>query len=298
MLLVRLDGDGPLHRQTYRALRDAILAGRLRPGERLASTRELADALSVSRNTVLQAYDRLLSEGYAVARPASGTYVADSLPAPPPASARGTERPRGRITHDAKPPRLGTFGRRIAEHIRPEHATWSLRRDPLPYDFRYGEPAYADLPLVAWARLLGRRARRLSVRRLAYQQPGGATELREALAGYLTRSRGVACAPEQILVVRGTQQAVDLAVRLLVDPGQRVVLEEPRYTGFSFCATALGAELVHVPVDEHGLQVERLDRVRWNLILELLRGPGTVDDRRQSGNRAEGARRRKNGDVP
>jgi GntR family transcriptional regulator/MocR family aminotransferase len=264
MLLVRLDGEGPLHRQTYRALRDAILAGRLRPGERLASTRELADALHVSRNTVLQAYDRLLSEGYAVARPASGTYVADALPAPPapkPAGTRIVERPGAR-TADAKPPRLGTFGRRIAEHIRPEHATWSLRREPLPYDFRYGEPAYADLPLVAWARLLGRRARRLSVRRLAYQQPGGAAELREALAGYLTRSRGVACAPEQILIVRGTQQAIDLAVRMLVDPGQRVVLEEPRYTGFSFCATAHGAELVHLPVDEHGLQVERLAAVR------------------------------------
>lgn len=266
MLLVRLDGDGPLHRQTYRALRDAILAGRLRPGERLASTRELADALDVSRNTVLQAYDRLLSEGYAVARPASGTYVADALPAPKAARAtspRATERPRGvRTATDAKPPRLGAFGRRIAEHIRPEHATWSLRREPLPYDFRYGEPAYADLPLVAWARLLGRRARRLSVRRLAYQQPGGAVELREALAGYLTRSRGVACAPEQILVVRGTQQAVDLTIRMLVDPGQGVVVEEPRYTGFAFCATAQGAELVHVPVDEHGLQVERLDAVR------------------------------------
>jgi len=162
----------------------------------------------------------------------------------------------------ASPPRLGAFGRRIAERIRPEHATWSLRRDPLPYDFRYGEPAYADLPLTAWARLLGRRARRLSVRRLAYQQPGGATELRTALAGYVSRARGVACTPEQVLVVRGTQQAIDLAMRLLVDPGQRVVLEDPHYTGFSFCATALGAEITHVPVDEHGLQVEHLGAVR------------------------------------
>ena len=265
MLLVRLDGDGPLHRQTYRALRAAILAGRLRPGERLASSRELADALSVSRNTVLQAYDRLLSEGYAVARPASGTYVAEALPAPPAprsAPARIAERRRDAAAPEARPPRLGAFGRRIAEHIRPEHATWSLRREPLACDFRYGEPAYADLPLVAWARLLGRRARRLSVRRLAYQQPGGAVELREALAGYLTRSRGVVCTPEQVLVVRGTQQAVDLALRLLVDPGERIVLEEPGYTGFSFCATALGAEPVRVPVDEHGLDVTRLDAIR------------------------------------
>ncbi|MBY0274365.1 PLP-dependent aminotransferase family protein, partial [Candidatus Binatia bacterium] len=272
MLLVRLDGDGPLHRQTYRALRDAILGGRLRPGERLASSRELADALGVSRNTVLQAYDRLLSEGYAVARPASGTYVANALPAPPVVGASATKRAQAEATLDAatarretahgKPARLGTFGRRIADDIRPEHATWSLRRDPLPYDFRYGEPAYADLPLVAWARLLGRRARRLAVRRLAYQPPGGAAELREALAGYLTRARGVVCAPEQILIVRGSQQAIDLAVRLLVDPGERVVLEDPRYTGFAFCATAHGAELVHVPVDEHGLRVERLDAIR------------------------------------
>ncbi|MEW6272075.1 MAG: winged helix-turn-helix domain-containing protein, partial [Thermodesulfobacteriota bacterium] len=83
MLLLRLDGDGPLHRQTYRALRDAILAGRLGPGERLASSRDLAAELGVSRNTVLQAYDRLVSEGYASARPASGTYVAAALPARP-----------------------------------------------------------------------------------------------------------------------------------------------------------------------------------------------------------------------
>lgn len=262
MLLVRLDGDGPLHRQTYRALRDAILGGRLRPGERLASSRELAVALGVSRNTVLQAYDRLLSEGYAVARPASGTYVADALPSPPAAGGRTSPRTPIEPARDARPARLGTFGRRIAQHIRPEHASWSLRRDPLPYDFRYGEPAYADLPLVAWARLLGRRARRLSVRRLAYQPPGGAAELRDALAGYLTRARGVACSPDQILIVRGTQQAVDLTLRLLVDPGQRVVLEEPRYTGFAYCATAQGAELVHVPVDEHGLRVEQLDTIR------------------------------------
>jgi GntR family transcriptional regulator/MocR family aminotransferase len=99
------------------------------------------------------------------------------------------------------------------------------------------------------------------VRRLAYQPPGGAAELRAALAGYLARARGVACTPEQILIVRGSQQAIDLATRLLVDPGDRVVLEEPHYTGFSFCLTALGADVEHVPVDEHGLRVDRLDAI-------------------------------------
>jgi GntR family transcriptional regulator/MocR family aminotransferase len=257
MLLVRLDGDGPLHRQTYRALRAAILAGRLRPGERLASSRELADEIGVSRNTVLQAYDRLVAEGYATARPASGTYVADAIPA---AASRASPA-RAASGPDDGPPRLSAFGRRLVERVPARRANWSVPRTSLPYDFRYGEPAYADLPLAAWARLLGRRARRLSVRRLAYQPPGGAEELREALAGYLSRARGVVCAPEQILIVHGSQQAIDLTMRLLVDPGDPVVLEEPHYTGFSFCLDALGAEVVQVPVDEHGLRVERLAAV-------------------------------------
>src|SRR5262249_56527999 len=122
-------------------------------------------------------------------------------------------------------------------------------RAPPPYVFRYGEPNDAGLPLEAWARILSRRARRLSQRRLAYEAPGGASELREALAGYLARARGVVCEPEQIVIVHGSQQAIDLALRLLVDPGERVVLEEPHYTGFSLCARAAGAELVSVSVD-------------------------------------------------
>ena len=147
------------------------------------------------------------------------------------------------------------------EAIPAGQASWSLPREKVRYDFRYGEPAYADLPLATWARLLGRRARRLSVRRLAYQPPGGAPELREALAGYLARARGVVCAPEQVLVVQGSQQAIDLTVRLLVDAGDTAVLEEPHYTGFSFCLTAAGAKIAYVPADEDGLQVEALEEI-------------------------------------
>jgi GntR family transcriptional regulator/MocR family aminotransferase len=98
----------------------------------------------------------------------------------------------------------------------------------------------------------------MSVRRLAYQPPGGAVELREALAGYLARARGVVCAPEQIVIVHGSQQAIDLTARLLVDPGDGVVLEEPHYTGFSFCLNAAGAKLLHVPVDDQGLCTDEL----------------------------------------
>ena len=255
MLLLRLDGDGPLHRQAYRALRAAILARRLAPGAKLPATRVLARELGLSRNTVLAAYEQLVAEGYATARTGSGTTVCETLPARPGRSGGAAQRLR-------EPPRLSAFGARIAAGIPHAHASWSLPREPLPYDFRYGEPAYADLPLATWSRLLGRRARRLSVRRLAYQAPGGAPELREALASYLARARGVRATPEQLIVVHGTQQAIDLTTRMLVDPGDTVVLEEPHYTGFSLCLTALGAKTVHVPVDADGLQVSALEDVR------------------------------------
>jgi GntR family transcriptional regulator/MocR family aminotransferase len=258
VLHLRLDGDGSLQRQTYRALREAILSGRLRPGQRLASTRELAAELGVSRNTVLQAYDRLLAEGYAVARPASGTFVAETFPPPRAGAGSGDGDDRGR---DPAATRLSMLARRLTDILPPDRATWSLPRHALPYDFRYGEPAYGDLPLATWSRLVGRRMRRLSVRRLAYQPPGGSAELREALCGYLSRARGVVCTPEEILVVHGSQQAIDLAVRVLVDPGDRVVLEDPGYTGFSLCLAAAGADVARVRVDDDGLCVSELDAI-------------------------------------
>jgi GntR family transcriptional regulator/MocR family aminotransferase len=254
MLSLALDGQGPLHRQAYRALREAILAGRVRGGERLPSTRALAAELGLSRNTLLQACEQLLAEGYAVARRGAGTYVAEAL-SPPRA------RPAGEAKAPAAPPRLSALGRRLAAAVPAGQASWSLPRAGVGCDFRYGEPAYADLPLATWARLLGRRARRLSARRLAYQPPGGADELREALAGYLARARGLVCDPGQIVVVQGSQQAIDLTTRLLVDPGDTVVLEEPHYTGFRFCLTALGAKLRFVPADEQGLRTDQLDAI-------------------------------------
>lgn len=254
-----LDGEGALHRQVYRALRGAILSGRLRSGSRLASTRTLAGELGVSRNTVLQAYEQLVAEGYAGGREGSGTYVAEALPARP--AARAAAASAAAEAHAGAPPRLASWGRRLAAAVPHRQATWSLPRERVACDFRYGEPAYADLPLETWARLLGRRARRLSVKRLAYQPPGGAPELREALAGYLARARGVVCAPEQIVVTQGSQQAIDLTMRLVVDPGDTVVCEEPHYTGFTFCAAALGAKVVFVPADEQGLRTDDLERI-------------------------------------
>jgi GntR family transcriptional regulator / MocR family aminotransferase len=266
MLWVKLDGEGALHRQLYRALRVAILDGRIGPQERLPSTRAFARELGLSRNTVLQAIDQLVAEGYAAGRVGSGTYVATMVPRSAPTRRERIVAPGEMAGVGAGPngdqtPRLSAAGRRLSLVAQPGRASWNPWPERLPYDFRYGEPSFSDLPMDTWSRLLGRRARRLSSRRLAYQPPGGAVELREALAGYLGRARGVVCSPDQIIIVHGSQQAVDLVARLLVDPGDPVVLEEPHYTGFSICLHAAGARLVHIGVDEHGLRTDELDGV-------------------------------------
>jgi len=253
MLWIRLDGEGPLHRQLYRALRGAVLSGRLRAGKRLPSTRALARELGLSRNTVLLATEQLLAEGFAVSRSRAGTFVAELARSSAPPSLRRT---------DERPLRLSAAGERMLGVVGAGRASWNPWQRLLPYDFRYGEPSYADLPLETWARLLGRRARRLGARRLAYQAPGGADELRNALAQYLARARGVVSSPEQIVIVHGSQQAIDLVTRLLVDPGSRVVVEEPHYSGFAFCLRAAGAELVPIPIDAQGLVTAELAPIR------------------------------------
>jgi len=257
MLHLSLDGEGPLHRQLYRALRRAILDGAFPAGARLPASRVLAGDLALARNTVLQAFEQLLDEGYVAARTGSGTYVADSLPDDRVAVARDGARV-GTGPSARSPLRLSRLAERVAAAAPPGGVSWRIGRKTRLYDFRYGEPSYADLPLATWWRLHGRRARRVSARRLGYGAPGGAPELRRALAAYLRRARGVVCEPRQVIVVRGTQQAIDLAMRVVVDPGERVVVEEPRYPGLSLSAAAAGAELVSVAVDAGGLRVADL----------------------------------------
>ena len=235
-----LDGDGPLYRQAYRALRAAILDGRLAPGERLPSSRVLAREAKLARNTVLQAYEQLVAEGYAESRRGAGTFVVAELPDRP--RARRARASRARAALAAAPPLLSAYGERAVRYFA-RGVSWGRRRPAPRYDFRYGDPAYDDFPHATWCRLLARRARRASERHLSYSDPGGAPELREALAAYLARARGVACEPDDVLVVYGTQQAIDLTARVLIDPGARVIVEEPGYPGIRHALEIAGAEV-------------------------------------------------------
>jgi len=246
----------PLHAQLYRALRAAILRGELAPGARLPSTRALAADEGLARNTVLRAYDQLLGEGYVVGRRGSATRVATEIPDDVAEIARAAARPRQR--RPATSPRLSRWGARLPD----APPSWAAGERALPYDFRYGRPSFGDFPHATWARLLARRARAATVRDLDYGEPAGLPALRAAIAAYLARARAVDCRPEQVVVVHGAQQGLDLVARVLIDPGDRVLIEEPHYSGARRVLQAAGARLVAVPVDREGFDVARAGRAQ------------------------------------
>ncbi|MDD9944106.1 MAG: PLP-dependent aminotransferase family protein [Myxococcales bacterium] len=263
-MLITLDGRETLQRQVYRAVRAQILAGQLGPGTRLPTTRGLSEQLGVSRNTVVAAYRQLTDEGYAVARTGSGSFVANTLPEQHlegisaqllgEAASDGSQ--AGPDTAEPSTP-LSTRARRIGA-VAPRRLGWEMPRHPVEIDFRYGEPGFADVPLETWWRLTARRARRATARQLGYGPRAGAPELQRALAGYLARARGVRCTPGQVLIVHGTQQAIDLTIRTLVDPGDPVAVEEPGYFGITYALLAHGARVRLIAVDPQGMPFDGL----------------------------------------
>jgi len=238
-------GSRHLLHSLHRQLRAAIVEGRLQPGLRLPPTRKFASAYAVSRNTVVAAYDRLLSEGYLVARHGAGTYVADALTRLPERKARRSNRPADR--------RMGAFWRRASTSA-------PVPSPNLPrYDFRLGVPDHRAFPFDIWRRLSARAIRALSRAAATYGDSQGQPALREAIASHVSFTRAVACRPEDLVVTTGAQQAFDLLARILVTPGHTVAaLEDPGYPPMRAAFAAAGARLVDVAVDAEGLVVERL----------------------------------------
>ena len=235
-------GSRELLRALHQQLRAAIFDGRLQPGLRLPATRVLAASLGVSRNTVIAAYDLLLSEGYAAVRPGSGAYVASMLPQPVDA-----------IAASDRDPRLAPIWRDIAATPGP------ARPASYRFDFRAGLPGTAAFPFPIWRRLSARALRGLSKAPSAYAEPEGRLSLREAIAKHISFARAVACRADDVVVTAGAQQAFDLLARILVIPGETVVaLEDPGYPPLRAAFTASGAVIAAVPVDGEGLMVDRL----------------------------------------
>ena len=254
----------PLYRWLYDELRARILGGQLRPGMRLPATRDLAVQYGLSRPTTVTAFEQLRSEGYVEGRVGSGTYVSQTLPdellQAPRAGSAGTKR-RRRIALSAYAQRLQKSPREVVRNIL--HSRAAGRDGSLaPRAFRAGQPALAAFPTDLWAQVATRRLRRVSTTLLAGGEALGYRPLRDAVAEYLSTSRGVNCSPEQVLIISGVQEALDRAAHLLLDPGDTVWMEEPGYPRAASSFSAVGAKICPVPVDAEGLDLEAGQR-RW-----------------------------------
>ncbi len=214
--------------------------------ERLPSTRELAEQLHVSRTVVVLAYEHLLAEGFVLGRSGSGTYVSEGLK---------THRPSTRVSRATV--QLSRFGS-SAESAASRVDFVSKRSRLLRYDFAYGRSEIETFPFEMWRRILLRHARKATVRELDYGPAAGSLALREAITVHLQRSRAVMCDPSQVIVVSGSQQALDLIARVLIERGDRVVIENPTYQGTREILVAAGARLLPLSVDLDGLNPAHL----------------------------------------
>lgn len=247
---LRDDPARPAYQRLAEAIRESILAGRFRPGERLPPTRVLATNLSLARNTVLEAYEQLIAEGYLAARHGSGTFVAPDLPDR--AFRAETLASNGTGQTTGAPPQLSDFASRLLAEGVPSVQDEELMR-PAQFEFRYGTPSFDEFPIDAWRTLTKRVLDYPPRELLGYGPTEGLPQLREALARYLQRSRGVKCDASQVMVVNGSQQALDVAARVLINPGDVVVVEEPGYRGARAVFVAVGARVVPVPCDHEGI---------------------------------------------
>ncbi len=237
-LHVSLVGRKDLAGQMYRQLRAAILNGRLRAGEAVPPTRELARRLAVSRNTVAVAYDRLVAEGFLESRVGAGTFVLD-------AGSVERERPM------ASPLRP----RKVWDDL----AVWPAATSGITWDFRAGLSDVRLFPFESWRRIMAGRLRRSALGDPATAgDPAGLAELREAIARHVGVSRSVRASAADVVVTSGIQQALDLVVRVLLEPGDVVAVEDPGYSPVLLLLRAAGMRVHGVPVDAEGLRVDAL----------------------------------------
>lgn len=242
----------PLYHQLENQIRSAIWEARLRPGDRLPSTRQLARDYGVARNTAKNAYNQLIVEGYLVTAAGSGTRVAQDLPE------HLLHVPSRKAASNLMPGLfpLSSAARRmlaVSPFIRAES-----NRPSRP--FRPHTPASDAFPRELWAQMMTRRSRRMSRDLLERVDPRGYRPLREAVAGYLGSARGVACDPDQVIITAGTQQAIELIAKLLLEPGDGVCMEDPGYSPARILFESAGAKLVPIPVDGEGLDVAKLPK--------------------------------------
>jgi GntR family transcriptional regulator/MocR family aminotransferase len=244
--VITLDRDSgvPLYRQVEGCLSEAILTRLLQAGTRLPSTRALAESLGVSRNTIVLAFDELFGQGLLDSQVGKGTFVTESF------HDNLREQPRA-IARSSLSPALSNRGKRIDGL-----GLNRLRQYAPARAFRAGIPALDAFALEPWRQVAARAQRWSSADMLGYGDPGGYRPLRQAIADFLGPTRAVHCSAGQVVIVSGSQQGLDLCARLLFDPGDRLLTEDPARSGATGAFAAADIDMVSVPLDEGGLQVD------------------------------------------
>jgi GntR family transcriptional regulator/MocR family aminotransferase len=236
-----------LWRWLYTELRAAILDGRLKPGARMPSTRSLGRQYSLSRGTVVAAFEQLQAEGYTRTEVGSGTYVASGVPD---GLLSATREPAAPALSTSKAA-LSKRAQQFVQDVDVLPASHSIGKA-----FRCYEPAIDLFPTGLWARVASRVLRRAPRSLYGHGNAAGYQPLRRAIAEYVGASRGVRCSPEQILVTSGVQQAIDLIGRFLLAPGDQVWMEDPGYSGALQTLRSTGARIVPIPIDGDGIIVK------------------------------------------
>ena len=251
-------GGQPKYLQLYEHIRRAILNGHLKSGEQLPPSRALARQLSVSRTTVMQAYEHLSAEGYLSGQTGAGTFVSEQVPdqlSRPGVTAAGIEAA-------PRPPLLSKRGEAITQLPGSSNsANYNLK------PFRPGTPSLWDFPFPNWFRLMSRQSKSLGFDAFGYGDAAGYLPLRQAITHYLRQSRGVRCEPEQVVIVNGIQQALGLACQLLLNPGDGAWIEDPGYNGAREAMRLMGIRPIPIPLDAEGLSVEAGKNVTPNVKL-------------------------------
>src|SRR5579883_134911 len=250
-IVVNPESATPLHRQVYEEWRNGILTGRFHRGDRVPSSRELAGMLGISRSTVTEAYEQLAAEGYLDSAHGSGTFVCRQIPD----EFLQARRPPGNGALGRAAPRLSRCGARLTEDLR--YGTAAAGVIPLSS----GRPDLREFPFAIWRKLLARRIRMGTQELFDYaEQSAGYEPLRREVAAALSRSRAVRCDWQQVVIVNGSQQGLDLCVRLLLDAGDVVAVENPGYPGARRVFSGYGAKLRPARVDAQGIRVDDLGR--------------------------------------
>ena len=247
-----------LQSQIFNQIRDLILNGHLKGKDPLPTTRELSIQLSVSRNTVILAYERLVSEGYICTKPNVGTFVSPDLPDATLLSLR----------HDQESlPNLSKPSPQIEENLDyfRTHQLAKPDRRHLAVDFWVGRPDPRSFPHKAWAQFVKNRLRNAGNQLTSYSDPAGLLELRQAIAKHLAPARGIIADADHIIIVGGCQDGFNLTSRLLIKPGTTAIVESPCYQGAAFVFENLGAKLYPVSVDREGIKVEELPVIKGAL---------------------------------